>query len=104
MARSWASFDEINSTATGKKVLAMLRPAFSSESRKPFATIVRVSGGSGRSLKFNSVIMPSVPWLRVNNLQRSYPATFLTTFPPALICFPSASTTRIPITKERSDP
>ena len=49
-------------------------------------------------------ISPSVPKEPVNSLARSYPATFLITFPPDCATVPSESTTVTPTTRSRMLP
>src|SRR5215203_768050 len=67
--------------------------ACSSTSRKTVLAVSLI----GCSLKFASAMTPSVPREPVNSLERSYPATFLTTLPPAFATVPSASTTFTPM-------
>ena len=62
------------------------------------------AAGSGCSRKVASVIRPSVPCDPANSLPRSYPATFLTTLPPACATTPSARTTVMPISRSRGVP
>src|SRR5215470_5744657 len=54
------------------------------------AVTYAVPAGSGCSRNVACVIRPSVPRDPANSLPMSYPATFLTTFPPDLATVPSA--------------
>src|SRR2546425_612539 len=70
----------------------------------PRATMVPKVSGSGAILNVTSVMIPSVPSEPTKSLHMSYPATFLTTFPPALIGSPLARTIFIPMTRSRTPP
>ena len=63
-----------------------------------------LAAGSGISLNVASVITPSVPREPMYSLHMSYPATFLTTLPPAFVTRPSPVTTLMPIVKSRGVP
>ena len=65
---------------------------------------VTVPAGTGCSRSDSSTISPRVPNEPVKSLARSYPATFLITFPPARATVPSGNATRMPTTRSRAEP
>ena len=69
---------------------ARLYPAIWASTRLTITSAV--ASGIGRRIKLALVITPIVPRLPVSSRQMSYPATFLTTFPPALSRLPPEST------------
>src|SRR6516165_1882647 len=94
------------STADGARPLPAAAATVRYASSAPGQSTVTyvVDAGSGWSRNTASTISPSVPNDPVNSLPRSYPATFLTTFPPDFATVPSARTTVIPMIRSRGVP
>src|SRR5207248_207686 len=65
---------------------------------------VRSAAGRAYSRRVTSVMTPSVPQEPVSNRERSKPATFFTTFPPARMVSPRPFTNSRPSSKSRGEP
>ena len=94
-----------HSSAVGSSDLAISWPASSKPSAGVHSTAtVRVCFGIGYTRRTASAMTPSVPSEPWKSFARSYPATFLMTYPPERATVPSASTTVIPMTMSRRVP